>query len=366
MPNHTKHKKAQNDVALVDMLRLAIEKDQAAIKAGSLSLPKPEEFKALLPLQLTKQAQQNIKETRDRIRKMIDGEDPTKLLIVGPCSPDFRGLSEGKIPAVLAFARELKETIEMVERDHNVLVVVRTPAVKPRTTVGWGGIFSDSPAATRILYTAMANEGIQLATEVYGQIQQDYLSDLCVLTWVGARNVSAPNTRTQVANSTSPVLVKHSLTAIDSSIHARQVIAAQQPASSFDWEAGKLTMRPTKGNRYTLTILRGYEHGGKHESNIDAETIRNVCELARQAKLACGVVIDTSHSNGNKTVEGSIEAFKKVLQLMKDDTVHKQIRGIMTESYLGGKGDQYGESITDPTIDIETTKQMMKQFAELS
>ena len=210
----------------------------------------------------------------------------------------------------------------------------------------------------------MANEGIRLATEVYGQMQQDYLSDLCVLTWLGARNVSAPNSRTQLAESQCPVLVKHSLTAIDSSIHARQVMMATQAASRIDWDTGKLTIKKTRGTRDTLTILRGYEVDGKHQSNIDAETVLRVCDLAKEAELACGVVIDISHSNGNKSVAGSIEAFKKTIELLNDAKTGPHIKGVMAEAYLGGKGDQYGESITDPTIDVDTIKAMMKEFAE--
>lgn len=354
-----------NDTTLVELLSTAHDSDQNAIQAGELVLPIPSEMAKSLPIQLSDAGREQIESSREKIRNIIDGKDSSRLLIVGPCSPDFRGLSEGKIPAVLAYARQLKQTIDDLEKEHKVIVVLRTPAVKPRTSVGWGGIFPDSPTATRILFTAMANEGIRLATEVYGQLQQDYLSDLCVITWVGARNVSAPNTRAQVAESTNPVLVKHGLTDVVSSIHARSVIAAQQPASHIDWERGRLVVRKTRGNPHTLTILRGFEIHGKHEPNIDTETILETCHHAEEAKLPCGVVIDISHSNGNKTVEGSLKAFDKVIALMNNKEVSPHIRGIMVESYLGGKGDAYGESMTDPTIDIETTKKLMKQFAEL-
>ncbi len=358
-----KLQQTHSDEELVTLLKAAHDQDRAIIESSELALPKPNDFKSTLSLKLTTEAEEAIEHKRTKIRDAIDGRTNAKLLIIGPCSPDFKGLDDGKIPAVIEFARRIKPTIEQIEKDHNVIVIMRTPAVKPRTAVGWGGIFPESPTATRILFTAMANEGIPLASEVYGQFQQDYLSDLCVLTWVGARNVTAPNTRTQVAESVTPVLVKHGLTEVDSSVNARSVIAAKQPASHIDWETGRLTIRVTRGNPHTLTILRGYELDGKHISNITAETILKVSSLSKEANLPQGVVIDISHSNGNKSVEGSLAAFDKVEQLLNNKEVGSYIRGIMVESYIGGKGDGYGESATDPTIDIDRSVELMRQFA---
>lgn len=360
----TTTKTKAEDATLIAELSKALEQEQAAIRGGGLKLAAPEVWKARMPIQLQAEAAQRIRKQRRKIQAILAGDDPARMIIVGPCSPDFRGLDDGKVPAVLSFARQLKTTIDEVERQHDVVVIVRAPVVKPRTSVGWGGIFTDSPTATRLLFTALANEGIAIATEVYGQHQEDYLADLCVLTWTGARNVLAPNTRNEMADATMPVLVKHSLSDIISAVNARAVMAAEQPVSRIDWESGQLTMHLSAGNPHTLTILRGYEQNGHHHSNIDSQSVLEAARLAASAGLHAGVVIDISHSNGNKSIKGTLQAFEAVLKLLGMTSAQTHIKGIMAEAYLGEKGDNYGQSATDPTLNIDSVRQLIHRFAD--
>ena len=67
---------------------------------------------------------------RTQVQNIIDGSDPRKLLIVGPCSawPN---------EAVLEYSAQMHEIAEKVKEQ--IMVVLRCYIQKPRTTVGWAG-----------------------------------------------------------------------------------------------------------------------------------------------------------------------------------------------------------------------------------
>ena len=83
---------------------------------------------------LTPKAEQTVIDGRDQIRRVLEGEDPRMLMVVGPCS-----IHDEK--AALEYAeRLLKLSKEVSDR---LLVVMRVYFEKPRTTVGWKGLLYD-------------------------------------------------------------------------------------------------------------------------------------------------------------------------------------------------------------------------------
>ena len=76
-------------------------------------------------------------------------------------------------------------------------------------------------------------------------------------------------------------------------------------------------------------------------------------------------MIDCSHGNSNKDFRKQSEVLKNVASQISND--EKNILGVMLESHLKEgsqklqkKEDlQFGRSITDACIDIETTKELM-------
>ncbi|HOT49659.1 MAG TPA: 3-deoxy-7-phosphoheptulonate synthase, partial [Candidatus Hydrogenedentes bacterium] len=98
--------------------------------AAMTPLITPRALKAKLPM--TEAANRTVVEGRRAIRNILDGADRRLLVIVGPCSIHDRD-------GALEYAERLAVLAEEVKNE--VLVVMRTYFEKPRTTIGWKGLF---------------------------------------------------------------------------------------------------------------------------------------------------------------------------------------------------------------------------------
>ena len=78
--------------------------------------------------------EQFVVETRNAINKIIFGDDPRLLVVVGPCS--IHDLESGR-----EYAKKLAELSQ--ELSDRLLIVMRVYFEKPRTTVGWKGLIMD-------------------------------------------------------------------------------------------------------------------------------------------------------------------------------------------------------------------------------
>ena len=79
-------------------------------------------------------AQSVVQDGRERIKRVLAGEDDRLLCVVGPCSiHDER--------AALEYAGKLKAVAD--DTADRLLIVMRVYFEKPRTTVGWKGLISD-------------------------------------------------------------------------------------------------------------------------------------------------------------------------------------------------------------------------------
>src|SRR5262245_9510698 len=96
------------------------------------ALTSPEELKAALPM--NQAANATVVEGRDVIKRILSGEDPRLLAIVGPCS-----IHDPK--AALEYAERLKALREAV--GDSLCILMRVYFEKPRTTIGWKGFIND-------------------------------------------------------------------------------------------------------------------------------------------------------------------------------------------------------------------------------
>ena len=89
-------------------------------------LPTPVEL--CKKIQRSSDVEQFVVETRNAINKIIFGDDPRLLVVVGPCS--IHDLESGR-----EYARRLAKLSQ--ELSDRLLIVMRVYFEKPRTTIGW-------------------------------------------------------------------------------------------------------------------------------------------------------------------------------------------------------------------------------------
>src|ERR1044071_8542908 len=85
---------------------------------------------------MTERANQTVVEGRETVKRILRGDDPRLLVIVGPCSIH-------DVDGALEYAQKLNRLRE--ELAERVCVAVREYFEKPRTTIGSEGLINDPP-----------------------------------------------------------------------------------------------------------------------------------------------------------------------------------------------------------------------------
>ncbi|RYF38159.1 MAG: 3-deoxy-7-phosphoheptulonate synthase, partial [Comamonadaceae bacterium] len=156
------------------------------------ALPTPRALQAELPCSDAQAA--FIAGARETVRRILRGEDPRLLVVVGPCS-----IHEPE--SAIEYARRLRELAARL--DGALFPVMRVYFEKPRTRMGWKGLIYDPGldgqgdigeglrTARRILLEC-AGLGVPAASEVLDLVTPQYYAEL--LSWgaVGARTVESP------------------------------------------------------------------------------------------------------------------------------------------------------------------------------
>ena len=94
-------------------------------------LPSPDYLKQKLIL--SNKLYNFVKQTRNKIKDILDRKDKRKLIIIGPCSiHDYMALD---------YAKFLKSQRD--KYNDKIEIVMRTYFSKPRTSVGWKGFVYD-------------------------------------------------------------------------------------------------------------------------------------------------------------------------------------------------------------------------------
>ena len=338
-------------------------------------LTSPAELAAQFPA--TDAARETVLHGRERIKRVLAGEDDRLLCVVGPCSiHDER--------AALEYAARLNRVAE--ECGDRLLIVMRVYFEKPRTTVGWKGLISDPGLnekfdmaeglrkARRILL-AIAELGLPAATEMLEPITPQYIADLIALASIGARTTESPCHRQMSSGLSMPVGYKNGTDgSLQTALNAMTAARAGHSFLGID-PHGKTCIVRSAGNPWGHLILRGGHDG----PNFDAASIGRAVAGLEGGGLPPRFLVDCSHANSGKDPLRQPAVWEDVLGQRlgaAGAAPNRAIIGLMLESNLrGGRQDltpdpddlEYGVSVTDGCLGWEETEALLrKTHARLS
>jgi 3-deoxy-7-phosphoheptulonate synthase len=322
----------------------------------------PARLCALLPLGAA--ARETILAGRHAVERILAGDDPRLMAIVGPCSihdPD----------AARDYAARLRSLSDRVA--DRMLVIMRVYFEKPRTTVGWKGLINDPhldgsfDVATglrlaRGLLVEIAGLGLPTATEFLEPITPQYIADTIVLGALGARTPESQTHRQMASGLSMPVGFKNATDgSLQAAIDAMQAARTPHSFLGIDNDGGTCVVSST-GNPWGVLMLRG----GRSGSNYSPEVLHEARRLLEAAELPACVIVDCSHANSGKDHRRQSIVWRDVLeQRIAGD---RSIVGMMLESNIN-PGSQpvaadrsalaYGVSITDGCIGWEETEALL-------
>ena len=325
-------------------------------------LVKPEVLKLIYPR--TEKITIFIKNTRNEIKKILDGVSKKKIFIIGPCS--IHNTKEA-----FEYAKDLKKLSDKVK--DKILIIMRVYFEKPRTTIGWKGLINDPDldnsyqvnkglAMARKLLMDINELGLPCGYEVLDTITPQYIADLMSWGAIGARTTESQVHRQMGSGLSMPIGFKNSTNG-DLEIVCDSVISASFPHCFMGiTDKGIPAICKTKGNSYCHIILRG----NKKEPNYKIKHLNYLEEILEKKNLNTKIMIDCSHGNSRKNYKNQKIVLKETINNMK---IKNNIIGIMLESnLLEGKQTldhkhieylKYGVSITDSCISIIETFQIV-------
>ena len=335
-----------------------------------MPLPPPEHLIRFFPIRGTAM-EGLISNTRQRIRKIMSGQDDRLLVVIGPCSIHDPA-------AALDYARRLKA--EREKYADTLEIVMRVYFEKPRTTVGWKGLINDpyldesyrideGLRIARQLLIEINRLGLPAGSEFLDVISPQYIGDLISWGAIGARTTESQVHRELASGLSAPIGFKNGT---DGNIKiATDAIQAAARAHHFlsVHKNGQVTIVQTNGNRDCHVILRG----GK-APNYDAASVAAACRELEAAKLAPTLMVDCSHANSSKQPERQLVVAGDIAGQIAGGS--RSVFGVMVESHLvpgaqkftPGKDDprdlEYGKSITDACIGWGESLEVLEVLAQ--
>ena len=319
-------------------------------------------------LPLTERATHTVQATRQRIKRILSGEDQRLLVIVGPCSVHDLGAAEEYAGALVQIRERLQAKLE---------IVMRVYFEKPRTTIGWKGLINDPHLdgsydintglrKARGLLLYLAERGLPAATELLDPVVPQYIADLISWTAIGARTTESQTHREMASGLSMPIGYKNGTDgSVTIAINAME--AASRPHHFLGINSqGHAAIVSTTGNPDGHLVLRG----GGSGTNYHPEAIAAAAEALQKADLPHRVMVDCSHGNSNKDYRRQAEVLEAVAgQVQQGGTA---VMGVMLESHLVAGSQKipadlsqltYGQSITDACIDLDTTEALVEKLA---
>src|SRR3569832_1268882 len=225
------------------------------------ALPSPSQLQAELPCG---DAQADfITRSRETVRRIVRGDEPRLLVIVGPCS-----IHEPE--AAIEYATRLHEVARRL--GDSIFPVMRVYFEKPRTRMGWKGLIYDPTLdgagdigeglrTARRLLLECARIGVPAASEILDLVTPQYYAEL--LSWgaIGARTVASPLHRQMASGLSAPLGFKNATNgSVQVAIDAIHVAAQAHrfPSISMD---GRAIVVTTTGTPDTHLVLRGASGG---------------------------------------------------------------------------------------------------------
>jgi len=316
-------------------------------------------------LPITDAASATVTRGRQAVIRILRGEDPRLLVIVGPCSIH-------DVAGALEYAQRLnalrQEFLSQME------ILMRVYFEKPRTTIGWKGLINDPHLdntqdiesglkMARKLLLDITTMGLPAATEFLDPIIPQYTADLISWAAIGARTTESQTHREMASGLSMPVGFKN---ATDGSLQiAMDALHSARTPHSFlgiDQDGVTSVVRKT-GNRDGHVVLRG----GRLQTNYDPQSIHDAQMRLTQAGLPAALMVDCSHANSGKQPARQEDVWRSLIEQRTSGT--RSLIGAMIESYLH-EGTQpipqtlselrYGVSITDACISWETTERLLR------
>jgi 3-deoxy-7-phosphoheptulonate synthase len=330
------------------------------------TLPPPERLHQDVPL--SQRASGTVRQARAALSRILQGEDPRLLVVVGPCSIH-------DIPSAMDYAGRLKALAD--ELSDQLLLVMRVYFEKPRTTVGWKGLINDPRMddsfhieeglyLARRLLVALNDMGLPCGTEALDPITPQYLGDLIAWSAIGARTTESQTHREMASGLSSPVGFKNG-TDGDLDVALNAMLSAAQPHAFLGINsAGQVAVTQTRGNPLGHLILRGGA-----VPNYDSVAVAQAAGALQAAGLPGNIVVDCSHGNSRKNHALQALVMRDVMHQVAGG--NRAIKGVMLESHLfegkqtlGRVQDlRYGVSITDACMGWDSTAESLRAAAEL-
>jgi 3-deoxy-7-phosphoheptulonate synthase len=305
---------------------------------------------------------------RGEVGNVLDGSDDRVLVVVGPCSvhdPE----------AALDYAGRLAELSRQLSGD--LLIAMRVYFEKPRTTTGWKGLINDPHLddsgdvntglrMARQLLLEVLDLGLSVGTEFLDPITPQYIADAVAWGAIGARTTESQTHRQLGSGLSMPVGFKNRTDGdVQVAVDAVRAAAAPHAFAGID-DNGAPAILYTTGNPEGHVILRG----GKGAPNHNADDIGEALSRLRTAGLPERLVVDASHDNSGKDPARQMLAAGQIADQIADGNA--AIVGVMLESFLAegrqdlgdGSALTYGQSITDPCLDWETTVSVLGQLGD--
>jgi 3-deoxy-7-phosphoheptulonate synthase len=329
---------------------------------GTSPLISPRDLLSQIPM--SEAANRTVVQGREELIRILSGEDPRILAVVGPCS-----IHDEK--AALEYAEKLVGVAKQVRS--TMLMVMRVYFEKPRTVVGWKGLINDPGLdgsfdignglrRARQLLLKIGEMGMPAATEMLEPITPQYVADLVTWAAIGARTTESQTHRQMASGLSMPVGYKNGT---DGNLEiAIQAMQAARHAHSFLGidQDGRTCVIHTTGNPYGHVILRG----GRNGPNYDAANVKSAAESLIATKLPPYLMIDCSHANSDKDYTKQATVWADAVAQRASG--NRYIAGLMLESNLL-PGNQkltadlsqlkYGVSITDGCIGWEQTEKLL-------
>ncbi len=320
-------------------------------------IPNPEQIKEAMPL--GKAAAKIKSETDCAIRAILDGKDPRRLLIIGPCSADSES-------AALRYYEALAEIAE--NNGKYFLIIPRIYTSKSRSlSFSYNGMTASPDcksvnyakgiaAARRLHIKTIENFGFSGADEMVYTELFSYLNDVVSYYVVGARCSADPFHRQIASGLSTPVGLKNDLSGNLKTL-VEGLVSIKAPNVLL---MNGMQYR-TSGNPYVHAILRGINTEEGYRANIRKEDLIGTFERLEANSLSPSVIVDLNHGNSGKDAMKQFDS----LELMGDVIRDERIKGFMIESYLyDGRGNGNGYSLTDACLGIENTKKLLEILKE--
>lgn len=307
-----------------------------------------------------------ILEARDTARRILKGEDPRLMVVVGPCSIHDPVSAIDYAHRLVALAKELEDRI---------FIVMRVYFEKPRTTVGWKGLINDPHLddsgdleygikLARKLLLQIGEIGLPAGTEFLDPIIPQYIGDLISWSAIGARTTESQTHREMASGLSMPVGFKNGTDgSVQIAVDAMRSSRAPHSFLGIDQD-GQTSIVKTLGNPDGHVVLRG----GRDGTNYGPEHTASASEQLRKAGIHPALMVDCSHANSGKDPSRQPEVLQSILEQRASGRT--DIVGAMIESHihLGMQsaekaGLRYGVSITDACLDWETTASILRTAA---